>query len=72
MELQLDLFYEIDEVEALKLQVADLKVKQDNLRMGIFKRHGELANSYVSLLHDVESMKVEIDRLRSILPLANS
>jgi len=66
MELQLDLFYEIDETEALKLQVAELKLAQDNLRKGLFKRHQELASAYLTLVHDIEAMKVEIDKLKNI------
>lgn len=66
MELQLDLFYEIDEIEALRIQVTELKHAQDNLRKGLFKRHQELASAYLTLVHDIETMKVEIDKIKRL------
>ncbi len=47
--LQLDLFHEYTEVEALQIEIKSLKKSQDKLRRALFARHGELAKKYCDL-----------------------
>jgi septation ring formation regulator EzrA len=63
--IQLDLFQDTDDLAACNARIQSLEEKQENLRRGIFKRHDALSKAYLSLLGDIESLKVEISAIKN-------
>ena len=54
MEIQLNLFEEIDEVAALKIELAQVKASSEAVTKGLFARHNELAKMYLELKKQLE------------------
>ncbi len=60
--IQLDLFREFDEHEALKEEVRQLKESQDKVRKKLFAEHGKLAKMYLQLHNEFEDWKMIVSR----------
>ncbi len=65
MELQLDFFEDVDSVEFFKKELITIVKSQDNLRRGLFARHGDLCKMIMGLREEVEGLKLEIDNLKN-------
>jgi len=57
--LQLD-FFEAEETEILRAEIAKLKESNDKVRKALFAKHGELAKNYVDLLFRLEIIERNI------------
>ena len=62
--VQLDLFIEYDETAQIKIELYKLRQSQENLRRGLFARHGDLAKHTLSLYEEIEQLKFEIAKLK--------
>lgn len=56
-QIQLDFFQELSEIEILKAEIADVRLRGDNMRKGLFARHNELAKLYMELKSEYDTLK---------------
>lgn len=62
--IQLDLFQEYDEFAIMKLELHKMRAAQDNLRRGLFARHGDMAKQVLALYDEIEQLRMEIAKLK--------
>lgn len=62
MTLQLDLFRTYSEYDEIRAEVADVKLRNENVRKGIFARHNELAKLYMDLYDRVVQLEAELKK----------
>lgn len=62
--VQLDLFFPYDETAQIKLELHKLRQSQDNLRRGLFARHGDLVKHTLSLYDEIDKLKFEIAKIK--------
>lgn len=56
MAIQLDLFRELSEVDILRKELEEVRLRNENVRKGIFARHNELAKLYIELSEKIEKL----------------
>ena len=56
MALQLELFEEYTELDILKKELAEVRLRNENVRKGIFARHNELAKLFIELSEKVDKL----------------
>lgn len=64
MELQYDLFEEMESVNVLANQVRDVRTELGNTRRGLFARHNEMARKLVEVLLELEMLKLELAKVK--------
>lgn len=47
--MQLDLFEEFSDIDMLRKELAEVRIRNENVRKGLFARHNELAKLYIEL-----------------------
>ncbi len=62
--VQLDFFESYDETAQIKIELYKLRQSQDNLRRGLFARHGDLVKHTLSLYDEIDKLKFEIAKLK--------
>ena len=60
MALQLELFQEYTELDILKKELAEVRLRNENVRKGIFARHNELAKLFIELSEKVDKLSHEV------------
>ena len=61
--VQLKLFEETSEIDMLRAELAEVKARSENVRRGLFARHGELAKLYVELKDELDEIKrIQVQR----------
>ncbi len=49
MQVQLDFFSDMSEIEILREEVRQLRLSNEKVRKGLYARHGEVAKLYIEL-----------------------
>lgn len=62
--IQLDFFQEYDEFAVMKVELHKMRSAQDNLRRGLFARHGDLVKHTLALYDEIEQLRIEIAKLK--------
>lgn len=55
--VQLKLFEETTELDMIRAELAEVKMRGENVRKGLFARHSELASLYLSLKDEIDVLK---------------
>ena len=64
--IQLDLFrQDMSLEEELREELKRLEVAQNNLRKGIFARHGDLSKQFMYLMAEIELLKLQILEMKT-------
>lgn len=62
--VQLDFWEPYDETAQIKLELHKLRQSQDNLRRGLFARHGDLVKHTLALYDEIEQLRFEIAKIK--------
>lgn len=60
VQIQLDLFNELSEIEIVKKELEDVRTRSENVRRGLFARHNELAKMYIELKERCDTIEAKI------------
>lgn len=69
-QIQFDLFDELTDIEILKKEIEDLRIKNDNVRKGLFARHNELAKLYVELKEKYDILEAKLYHKSRVVPIS--